>query len=114
MDHIGSLHQYSNHKNGHIMKTHTHFDNNFVVTFGHNKIKQAKVFQTYLYITINNPFHHLPPQNIEKIKHSPVTSTSKSAYVMYLYTDIKSLETLWRFDIFSKNKGLNRESIRKI
>ena len=96
------------------MKTHTHFDNNFVVTFGHNKIKQAKVFQTYLYITINNPFHHLPPQNIEKIKHSPVTSTSKSAYVMYLYTDIKSLETLWRFDIFSKNKGLNRESIRKI
>ena len=56
------------------MKTHTHFDNNFVVTFGHNKIKQAKVFQTYLYITINNPFHHLPPQNIEKIKHSPVTN----------------------------------------
>ena len=94
------------------MKTHTHFDNYFVVTFGHNKIKQAKVFQTYLYITINNPFHHLPPQKIEKINHSPVIS--KSAYVMYLYTDIKSLETLWRFDIFSKNKGLNRESIRKI
>ena len=41
-------------------------------------------------------------------------STSQSAYVMYVYTDIKSLETLWRFDIFSKNKGLNRESIRKI
>ena len=33
---------------------------------------------------------------------------------MYVYTDIKSLETLWRFDIFTANKGLNRESIRKI
>ena len=33
---------------------------------------------------------------------------------MYVYTDIKSLETLWRFDIFSENTELNRESIRKI
>ena len=34
---------------------------------------------------------------------------------MYVYTDIKSLETLWRFDIFSKYKeGLNRESITNI
>ena len=41
-------------------------------------------------------------------------STSQSAYVMQVYTDIKSLETLWRFATFIANKGLNRESIRKI
>ena len=70
------------------MKTHTHFDN-FVVTFGHNKIKQAKVFQTYLYMTINNPLHHLPPQNIhEKLKHSTVPEVHRKVHMSCMYIQI--------------------------